>query len=54
MGGFNFRYLVNSHKVHNVLYLRKNSDEKEEYQRIGVGMIFGKDFFKTAEIKQVA
>lgn len=55
MGGFDFGYLGNSHKVHNVLYLRKsNLDGEAEYQRIGVGMIFGKDFFKTADTKQVS
>lgn len=53
MGCFDLGCLGNSHRVYNVLYLRKNNDEEDEYQRIGVGMIFGKDFFRMAELKQL-
>jgi hypothetical protein len=51
MERFDFRYLGNSQNVHNVLCLRRRGEKGEDYQRIGGGMIFGKDFVNTAEIK---
>lgn len=52
-GGLDFGYAGSKHKVCNVLYLARRSGDEEVYERVGVGMIFEKDFFKASETKHI-